>query len=204
MKIDLLTYTDVDEWFERKLYSTRGRVLVFYPESESWVAFQDGWNVNAYVTGKYGVPLEDAIAALFPARSHGYEIGWYATSQNGDVFEGPICADCVRKEAQDQIANNEPDDEFEVIAEVIDGDQMYERDITCEWCCTLMQPQICVECGDADNLDDGFEHEYGYRMHPHCLARLVVKGDAHKTGLGRYEVDRHEHWCGGTYTRIAD
>lgn len=157
-------------------------------------AYQEGWWQGGADT------YEDAAALLFPHYgAGGYTLSYYPTDgdeQYPQIIGIELCAKCALDQWLD-----DPTTTYQV--ELNDSDRRYELGIYCDGGC-LIDPQLCPECGDE--LDSDRHHlplfqrgDETYVIHADCLAELVTKGEATKTGKLTYQVDRDAQWYGSKY-----
>lgn len=208
----LTTATAADE--TAIIYGTHplstGLAITYAPGTGDWQAWENGRTLGV------GRPsLESTLLHLVPAFRHGYAVSYYTCDDDGDMFDGPLCADCVRAvlvqtmtdDAQlDPGVHLHPDLNFR--SELVDGDQPYFGCVECSACGEVLARWTCLECGDSlesDHDHDGlpvFGDENGRGMHGACLARLVEKGQAVKSGLQTYRIDGQSpySWTRGVFT----
>lgn len=173
-----------------------GWAITYNPGTGDWQAWEHG---HPLIAGRPS--LESTLFSLVPAFSHGYAVSYYTCDDDGDVYDGPLCADCVRTviaqtmvdDAQlDPGVHLHPDLGFR--HELVDGDAPYFGAVECTACGEVLARWQCIECGDSletDHDHDGlpvFGDDDGRGMHGACLSRLVAKGDATKTGHQTYTI----------------
>lgn len=190
-------------------WDTRGR-YVHHAGPRRFEAYYDGYAQSRSAGHK---TYRDAARQLFPAVGHGgYDLAYRVFERDSHIVT--LCADCACLE---WCAN--PDTEF--VVESNDGDSKFEQSTDCDGCSREIWPQCCPECGNAIEDDpcpvfyrDGqdwrpprlpnFQHAYRI-MHARCLAQLVTRGDAIKTGFQEYRVLSYSgasntgHWASGLY-----
>ena len=171
---------------------------------------------EAYSDGNYAGQSKTysaAAARLFPGVGcGGYSLSYYPLTNDGDLVGDELCADCA-------LAEWLADPTARFIVESDDGDRRYETTAYCDQCSAVISPQLCPHCGEELDARPWFDrantapplpvliHNY-HLMHARCMADLVAKGKATKTGKGAYEVPAYEYrpggesigeWFNGTY-----
>jgi hypothetical protein len=166
-------------------YTTKGR-YIHREGPGAFTAYQDGWSQSSKTYRTYSAAAE----RLFPERgAGGYSLSYYPMEDGYHFGHIELCGACALDE---WLAN--PKQKFWV--EHGDNDRRYYGAVTCDGCNKVIDPHLCAECGDEINegntgtFNDArlepFHESGGVMLHAKCLAGLVVKGEAKKTGFQSY------------------
>lgn len=151
---------------------------------------------NPYMPYKSREEAEESLFRPY-AWPGGHDVVWV-----GDGFL--LCAVCALKAYREpDEADHEAIHNGELTASVYYIDAEDSAGVICDGCQEYIIQPHCAECGtDTDDdhfIEPLFTHtQYGIVLCAHCLAGMVVRGEAYKTGKREYEVN-YQRSTGGTY-----